>query len=153
MLVAEHESLVTQVKKLLNAEYQSDDDKNDWLSDLSYGVPPRTSSGLSFQGGASPIPIPVPAPASPIPGTSSRSPSLSESSSDKENSALGSQQSIVTELVAIVEEGHLDIDGESSHMMARRVQDELVCSVLGQCCRSPAAAAGKIYFSQLTRYP
>ena len=79
MLVAEHESLVTQVEKLSNVEYRSDDDKNDWLSDLSYGAPPRTSSGPSFQGGASPIPIPVPALASPIPGTSSRSPPSSES--------------------------------------------------------------------------
>ena len=138
MLIAKHESLVTQVEKLSNAEYQSDDDKNDWLSDLLYGAPPRTSSGPSFQGGASPIPIPVPAPASPISGTSSRLPSLSESSSDKENSAPGTQQSIVTELVAIIEEDHLDIGGESGHVMARRVQDELVHSVLGQCCRSKA---------------
>ena len=84
------------------------------MSDLSYGVPPRTSSGLSFQGGASPIPIPVPALASPIPGTSSRLPSSLESSSDKENSAPGSQQSVVMELVAIVEEDHLDIGGEWS---------------------------------------
>ena len=136
MLVAEHESLVTQVEKLLNAEYQSDDNKDDRLLELSYGAPPRTSSGPSFQGGASPIPIPVPAPASPIPGTSSRLPSSSASSSDKENSAPGSQQSIVMELVAIVEEEHLDIGGESGHMMARRVQDELVRSVLGQRCRS-----------------
>ena len=131
MLIAEHESLVTQVEKLLNAEYQSDDDKNDRLSDLSYGAPPRTSSGPSFHGGASPIPIPVPAPASPIPGTSSRLPSSSESSSDKENSTPGTQQSIVTELMAIVEEEHLDIGGESGHVMARWVQDELVRSVLG----------------------
>ena len=119
MLVGEHESLVTQVEKLSNAEYRGDDDKNDRLSDLSYGAPPRTSSGLLFQGGASPIPIPVPAPASPIPGTSSRLPSSSESSSDKENSAPGSQQSIVMELVAVVEEEHLDIGGESGHVMAR----------------------------------
>ena len=61
-----------------------------------------------------------------------------KSSSDKENSATGSQQSIVTELVAIVEEEHLDIGGESSHVMARRVQDELVRSVHGQRCKSKA---------------
>ena len=138
MLVAEHESLVTQVEKLANPQYRSDDDKNDWLSDLSYGAPPRTSLGLSFQGGASPIPIPIPAPASPIPGTSSRLPSSSASSSDKENSAPGSQQSVVTELVAIVEEEHLDIGGESGHVMACQVQDELVRSVLGQRCKSKA---------------
>ena len=62
MLVAEHESLVTQVKKLADPSFRSVD-KDDRLSDLSYGAPPRTSSGLSFHGGASPIPIPIPAPA------------------------------------------------------------------------------------------
>ena len=63
MLVAEHELLVTQVEKLADPWFHSGD-KEDWLSDLSYGAPPRTSSGLSFHGGASPIPIPVPAPTS-----------------------------------------------------------------------------------------
>ena len=136
MLVAEHESLVTQVKKLVDPQYRSNDNKEDWLSDLSYGAPPRMSSGLSFHGGASPIPIPILALA--FPGPSSGLPSSSESSSDKENSAPGTQQSVVTELVAIVEEEHLDIGGESGHVMARRVQDELVHSVLGQCCQSKA---------------
>ena len=138
MLVAEHELLVTQVKKLADPQYRSDDNKEDRLLNLSYGEPPRTSSGLSFHGGASPIPIPIPAPASSIPGHSSGLPSSSESSLDKENSAPGTQQSIVTELVAIVEEEHLDIGGESGHVMARQVQDELVRSVLGQRCRSKA---------------
>ena len=138
MLVAEHESLVTQVEKLADPQYRSDDNKEDQLSDLSYRVPPRTLSGLLFHGGTSPIPIPVPAPAPSIPGPSSGLPSSSESSSDKENSAPGTQQSIVTELVAIVEEEHLDIGGESGHVMARRVQDELVRSVLGQRCQSKA---------------
>ena len=134
MLVAEHESLVTQVEKLAEPQYRSDDNKEDQLSNLSYGEPPRTLSGLSFHGGASPIPIPIPAPASSIPGPSSGLPSLLESSLDKENSAPGTQQSVVTELVAIVEEEHLDIGGESSHVMACRVHDELVHSVLGQRC-------------------
>ena len=138
MLVAEHESLVTQVKKLADPQYRSDDNKEDRLLDLLYGAPPRMSSGLSFHGGASPIPIPIPAPASSIPGPSSGLPSSSESSLDKENSAPGTQQSVVTELVAIVEEEHLDIGGESGHVMARRVQDELVHSVLGQHCQSKA---------------
>ena len=118
MLVAEHKSLVTQVKKLADPQYRSDDNKEDRLLDLSYGAPPRTLSGLSFHGGASPIPIPIPAPASSVPGPSSRLPSSSKSSSDKENSAPGTQQSIVTELVAIVKEEHLDIGGESGHVMA-----------------------------------
>ena len=138
MLVAEHESLVTQVEKLADPQYWSDDNKEDRLLNLSYGEPPRTSSGLSFHGGASPIPIPIPAPASSIPDPSSGLPSSLEGSSDKENSTPGTQQSIVTELVAIVEEEHLDIGGESGHMMARQVQDELVCSVLGQRCKSKA---------------
>ena len=94
-------------------------DKDDRLLDLSYRAPPRTSSGLSFHGGASPIPIPVPAPASSLPGPSSGLPSLSEGSSDKENSAPGTQQSIVMELVAVIGEDHLDIGGESGHVMAR----------------------------------
>ena len=138
MLVAKHESLVTQVEKLADPSFRSDDDKEDRLSDLSYGAPPRMSSGLSFHGGTSPIPIPVPAPTSQLPGPSSGLPSLSEGSSDKENSTPGTQQSVVTELVAIVEEEQLDIGGESGHVMARQVQDELVRSVLGQCCRSKA---------------
>ena len=138
MLVAKHESLVTQVEKLADLQYWSDDHKDNRLSDLSYGAPPRTSSGLSFHGGASPIPIPVPALAPSLLGPSSGLPSSSESSSDKENSIPGTQQSTVTELVAIVEEDHLDIGGESGHVMARRVQDELVRSVLGQRCRSNA---------------
>ena len=137
MLVAKHKSLVTQVEKLADLKYRSDD-KEDRLSDLSYGAPPRTSSGLSFHGGASPIPIPVPALASLIPGPSSGLPSSSEGSSDKENSTPGTQQSVVTELVAIIEEEHLDIGGESGHVMACQVQEELVRSVLGQRCRSKA---------------
>ena len=137
MLVAEHESLVTQVEKLADPSFRSCD-KEDRLLDLSYGAPPRTSSGLSFHGGASPIPIPVLAPASPIPGPSSGLPSSSESSLDKENSAPGTQQSIVMELVAVIEEEHLDIGGESGHVMARQVQEELVRSVLGQRCRLKA---------------
>ena len=138
MLVAEHESLVTQVEKLVDLSFCSDDNKEDRLSDLSYGAPPRMLSGLSFHGGASPIPIPIPALASSLPGPSSGLPSSSEGSSDKENSVPGTQQSIVTELVAVIEEDHLDIGGESGHMMARRVQEELVRSVLGQRCRSKA---------------
>ena len=138
MLVAEHKSLVTQVKKLVSQDYQSDGNKDDRLSNLSYGEPPRTSSGPSFHGGASPIPIPVPAPASPITGTSGGSPSSSTSSSDKENSTSGTQQSVVSELVAIVEEDILDRNEEVSHIMARHVQDELVRSVLGQRRRSKA---------------
>ena len=38
----------------------------------------------------------------------------------------------------MIEEDHLDIGGESAHVMARQVQEELVHSVLGQHCRSKA---------------
>ena len=137
MLGPAHESLVTQVEKFADPSFHGGG-KEDRLSDLTNGAPPRTLSGLSFHGGTSPIPIPIPAPASPLPGPSSGLPSSSESSSDKENSAPGTQQSVVTELVAVIEEDHLDIGGESGHVMAQRVQEELVCSVLGQHCRSKA---------------
>ena len=137
MLVAEHESLVTQVEKLTNQDHISPV-ADDRLSDLLYGEPPRTSSGLSFHGGASPIPISIPAPASPIPGLSIGRLSSSESSLDKVNRVPGTQQSVITELVAIVEEDILDRGGESSHVMARRVQEELVRSVLNQKCQSKA---------------
>ena len=38
----------------------------------------------------------------------------------------------------MIEEEHLDLGGESGHVMAHRVQDDLVRSVLGQRCRSKA---------------
>ena len=41
MLVAEHESLVTQVEKLADLAFRSVN-KEDRLSDLLYGAPPRT---------------------------------------------------------------------------------------------------------------
>ena len=94
----------------------------------------RMSSGPSFLGCLSPSPLPVPALVSSITGQDGGLPSLSESSLDKENSTPGTQQSIVTELVAIVEEEHLDIGSESGHVMACWVQDELVRSLLGQKC-------------------
>ena len=138
MLVAEHESLVIHVEKFFGKECHSDVEGCDRLLDLLYGEPLRTSSGPSFYGGASPIPIPIPAPASPISGANVRLPSSSESSSDKENSAPGSQQSVVTELVAIVEKNTLDVNEESSHVLGHLVQCKMVCSILGQRCRSKA---------------
>ena len=76
-------------------------------------------TGPLFPSCSSPSPVPIPAPVSRIEGQDIRLPSLSEGSLDKENNVPGSQQSIVTELVAIVEEEHLDIGGESGHVMAR----------------------------------
>ena len=109
------------------------------LSDLSYGEPAKTlSSEPSCLGHLSPSPIPIPTPVTPVPGQDVGLPSLSEDSSDKENSVLGTQQSVVTELMAIVKEDILDWNKESSHVMAHRVQDEMVRSVLNQKCRSKA---------------
>ena len=70
------------------------------------------------------MPVPIPAPVTQVKGQDVRLPSSSEGSLDKENSVPGSQWSIVTELVAIVEEEHLDIGGESGHMLAHQVQDK-----------------------------
>ena len=109
------------------------------LSDLSYGEPAKTlSSEPSFPGHLSPSPIPIPTPVTPVPGQDVGLPSLSEDSSDKENSVLGTQQSVVTELMAIVKEDILDWNEESSHVMAHQVQDEMVRLVLNQKCRSKA---------------
>ena len=95
-------------------------DGSDRLSDLSYGEPAKMLlSESSFPACSSPSPIPIPAPVSPIPGQDVELPSLSEGSSDKENSVPGTQQSIITELVAIVEEDILDQNEESGHVMAR----------------------------------
>ena len=77
------------------------------LSDVSYEEPPVASgSGLSFHGGRSPSPIPVPPPNAPVQGSDVALPSSDSSSSDKENSSVGSFQSApqaVSELVEIVE--------------------------------------------------
>ena len=109
------------------------------LSDLSYGEPAKTlSSEPSCPGHLSPSPIPIPTPVTPVPGQDIGLPSLSEDSSDKENSVPGTQQSVVTELMAIVKEDMLDWNKESSHVMAHRVQDEMVRSVLNQKRRSKA---------------
>ena len=119
MPVAEHESLVTQVKKLSGKESQCDADVGDRLSDLSYADPPRTSSGLSFHGGTSPIPIPIPAPASLVPGTSVRLPSLPEGSSDKENNTPGTQC-----------QGHSSLDAPSELNPPQRIPGPLLYAPL-----------------------
>ena len=124
-------------------------DGSDHLSDLSYGEPVKTSSlGPSFPGHSTPSPVPIPAPVSCVAGQDIGLPSLSEGSSDKENSVPGSQQSseVVSKLIPIIEEEHLDIGGESGHVMASWVQDEMVCLVLGQRCWSKAHASIKCHF-------
>ena len=114
-------------------------DGSDCLSNLSYGEPVKmSSSGPSFPGCSSPSPVPIPAPVAPVSGQDVGLPSSSEGSSDKENSIPGTQQSVVTELVVIVEEDILDCSKESGHVMARRVQDKMVHLILNQKCRSKA---------------
>ena len=136
-----HEDQVAMVAWMVGYEEKACHcgDGSDRLSNLSYGEPAKSSSsGPSFPGHSSPSPIPIPAPVAPVSGQDVGLPSSSEGSSDKENSVPGTQQSIVTELMAIVEEDILDCNEESGHVMARRVQDEMVRSVLNQKCHSKA---------------
>ena len=124
-------------------------DGSNRLSDLSYGEPVKTSSlGPSLPGRLTPSPLPVPVPVSHVTGQDIRLPSSSESSSDKEKSILGSQQSseVVSKLIPVIEEEHLDIGGESGHVMAHHVQDEMVRSILGQQCQSKAHPSLKCHF-------
>ena len=103
--------------------------------------PVKTSSlGTSIPGHSTPSPLPVPALVSHVTGQDVGLPSLLESSSDKENSVPGSQQSsqVVSKLIPVIEEEHLDISRESGHVMAHRVQDKMVHLILGQQCRSKA---------------
>ena len=136
-----HEDQVAMVTRMVSYEEKvcHCGDGSDRLSDLSYGEPVKTSpSSPLFPGCSTPSPIPIPAPVAQVTGQDTQLPSLLEGSSDKENSIPGTQQSVVTELVAIVEEDILDHNEESSHIMARRVQDEMVRLVLGQKCCSKA---------------
>ena len=136
-----HEDQVAMITRMVGYEEKACHcgDGSDRLSDLSYGAPVKTSSSRpSFPGCLSPSPIPIPALVAPVPGQDVGLPSSSEGSSDKETSVPGTQQSVVTELMAIVEEDILDQNEESGHIMARGVQDEMVRSILNQKCRSTA---------------
>ena len=77
------------------------------LSFVSYDEPPVASgSDLSFRDGGSPSPVPIPPPTAQVQGEDVALPSSGSSSSDKENSSIGSYQSapqVVSELVEIVE--------------------------------------------------
>ena len=108
------------------------------LSDVSYDEPPVASgSGLSFRGGRSPIPIPVLAPGSQVQGPDVPSPSSGSSSSDKENSSVGSYQSApqaVSELVEIVD-ADPEVDDEEAQALSDAMDAE-VRSRLFQRCKS-----------------
>ena len=108
------------------------------LSDVSYDEPPVASgSGLSFRDGRTPSPIPVPPPVAQVqdPVVSLSSPG--SSSSDKENSSIGSFQSasqVVTELVEI-QEADPEVDDEEAQALSDAMDAE-VRSRLFQRCKS-----------------
>ena len=108
------------------------------LSDMSYEEPPVASgSGASFPGGKSPGPIPVPPPATQVPVADVPLPSSGLSSSDKENSSVGSFQSaqqVVNELVEIVE-ADPEVDDKKAQALSDAMDAE-VRSRLYQHCKS-----------------
>ena len=118
------------------------------LSDVSYWEPPIASgSGASFPSGGSPSPIPIPPPASQVPAPDVALPSSGSSSSDKENSSIGSFQSTqqaVNELVEIID-ADLEVDDEEAQALSDTMDAE-VRSRLYQRCKSkqhPHCTGGK----------
>ena len=107
------------------------------LSDMSYQEPPVASgSGTSFPSGGSSSPIPVPPPATQVPAPDVALPSSGLSSSDKENSSVGSFQSAqqaVNELVEIVE-ADPEVDDEEAQVLSDAMDAE-VRSCLYQRCK------------------
>src|SRR5580658_5524054 len=108
------------------------------LSDVSYDEPPVASgSGLSFRDGGSPSPVPVPPPTARVQDSDVALPSSGSSSSDKENSSVGSYQSApqaVNELVEIVE-ADPEVDDEEAQALSDAMDAE-VRSRLFQRCKS-----------------
>ena len=108
------------------------------LSDVSYDEPPVASgSGLPFPDSGASSPLPVPPPVSQVQGPDVPLPSSGSSSSDKENSSVGSFQSApqaVSELVEIVE-ADPDVDDEEAQALSDAMDAE-VRSQLFQRCRS-----------------
>ena len=108
------------------------------LSDVSYDEPPVASgSGLSFRDGGSPSPVPIPPPATQVQGEEVALPSSGSSSSDKENSSVGSFQSapgVVSELIEIVD-ADPEVDDEEAQALSDAMDAE-VRSRLFQRCKS-----------------
>ena len=108
------------------------------LSDVSYDEPPvAPGSDLSFRDGGSPSAIPVPPPAPPVQGPDVPLPSSGSSSSDKENSSVGSFQSasqVVNEQVEIAE-ADPEVDDEEAQALSDAMDAE-VRSRLFQRCKS-----------------
>ena len=103
------------------------------LSDVSYNEPPVAS----FRDGGSPSAIPVPPPASQVQGPDVSLPSSGSSSSDKENSSIGSFQSapqVIGELVEIAE-ADPDVNDEDAQALSDAMDAE-VRSRLFQRCKS-----------------
>ena len=105
---------------------------------VSYDEPPvAPGSDLSFHDGGSPSPIPVPPPVAQVQGEDVGLPSSGSSSSDKENSSVGSYQSapqVVSELVEIVE-ADPDVNDEEAQALSDAMDAE-VRSRLFQRCKS-----------------
>ena len=83
--------------------------------------------GVSFPSGGTSSPIPVPPPASQIPAPDVALPSSGSSSSDKENSSVGSFQSAqqaVNELVEIVE-ADPEVDDEEAQALSDAMDAEV----------------------------
>ena len=106
------------------------------LSDMSYQEPPMASgSGTSFPSGESSSPIPVPPPATQVPAPDVALPSSGSSSSDKENSSVGSFQSAqqaVNELVEIVE-ADPEVDDEEAQVLSDAMDAEVRSRLYQRC--------------------
>ena len=105
---------------------------------MSYQEPPVASgSGMSFHSGRSSSPIPVPPLATQVPDADVPVPSSGSSSSDKENSSIGSFQSAqqaVSELVEIVK-ADPEVDSKEAQALSDAM-DAAVRSRLFQRCKS-----------------
>ena len=108
------------------------------INTLTYSEPPVVlgSGGPLFPSSSSFIPLPIPPPPASRPAEDIPVPSSGSSSSDKENSSLGSFQStqqVVGELVEIVE-ADLDVDDKEAQALLDVMDVEV--SRLYQCCKS-----------------
>ena len=105
---------------------------------MLYQEPPVASGSIaSFHSGGSSSPIPVPPPTSQVPAAKISVPSSGSSSSDKENSSVGSfqfAQQAVNKLVEIVE-ADLQVDDEGTQALSDAM-DTKVRSQLFQHCKS-----------------
>ena len=113
-------------------------DNGGHLSNMLYEEPLVASEHSNFfHGGQSPSPVPIPPLPAQILAADVPIPSLGSSSSDKENSSIGSFQSaqqVVGELAKIME-ADLEVDDEDAWVLLDTMDAE-VRSHLFQCCKS-----------------